>query len=172
MDAYLAEVARDTNLPLAKFQILVELLPEFSRPSDDGLYRAIDTYLKVIIWPSKFSWRVPYRPSISRLPNELLRSGVCANSSFCMVSQTHPTMTEHERKKLCRVMDCQRLSLEACLHAAQNERLPLRVVVQVNPSQPSCRPKSLPICIRVILQLNGSFAQYQQLLSTVIHGGR
>jgi hypothetical protein len=47
--------------------------------------------------------------------------------------QAHPTMTEHERKKLCRVMDCQRLSLEACLHAAQNERLPLRVVVQVNP---------------------------------------
>jgi hypothetical protein len=43
-------------------------------------------------------------------------------------------MTEHERKKLCRVMDCQRLSLEACLHAAQNERLPLRVVVQVNRS--------------------------------------
>ena len=43
-------------------------------------------------------------------------------------------MTEHERKKLCRVMDCQRLSLEACLHAAQNERLPLRVVVQVNAS--------------------------------------
>jgi hypothetical protein len=43
----------------------------------------------------------------------------------------HPTMTEHERKKLCRVMDCQRLSLDACLHAAQNERLPLRVVVQV-----------------------------------------
>lgn len=28
-------------------------------------------------------------------------------------------------------MDCQKLSLEACTHAAQNERLPLRVVVQV-----------------------------------------
>jgi hypothetical protein len=49
----------------------------------------------------------------------------------CNVCQMHPTMTEHERKKLCRVMDCQRLSLDACLHAAQNERLPLRVVVQV-----------------------------------------
>lgn len=49
-------------------------------------------------------------------------------------SQAHPSMTEQERKKLCRVMDCQRLSLEACLHAAQNERLPLRVVVQVIPN--------------------------------------
>lgn len=28
-------------------------------------------------------------------------------------------------------MDCQKLTLEACTHAAQNERLPLRTVVQV-----------------------------------------
>ncbi|KAJ8533848.1 hypothetical protein K7X08_007172 [Anisodus acutangulus] len=30
-----------------------------------------------------------------------------------------------------RLMNCQKLSLEACTHAAQNERLPLRVIVQV-----------------------------------------
>lgn len=45
--------------------------------------------------------------------------------------QAHPTLTEHERKRLCRIMDCQKLSIDACMHAAQNERLPLRVVVQV-----------------------------------------
>lgn len=28
-------------------------------------------------------------------------------------------------------MDCQKLSIDACMHAAQNERLPLRIVVQV-----------------------------------------
>lgn len=65
MDAYLAEVARDTNLPLSKFQVLAESLPEFSRPSDDGLYRAIDTYLKVINWLANLLCRVPYRCSIS-----------------------------------------------------------------------------------------------------------
>ena len=48
-----------------------------------------------------------------------------------MHGQAHPTLTEHERKRLCRVMDCQKLSFDACMHAAQNERLPLRVVVQV-----------------------------------------
>jgi hypothetical protein len=47
------------------------------------------------------------------------------------INQAHPMLTEHERKRLCRVMDCQKLSLDACMHAAQNERLPLRVVVQV-----------------------------------------
>ncbi|CAN8264396.1 unnamed protein product [Cochlearia groenlandica] len=90
VDSYLTEVARDRNLPLTKFQVLAEALPESARTCDDGLYRAIDSYLKA-----------------------------------------HPTLSEHGRKRLCRVMDCQKLSMDACMHAAQNERLPLRVVVQV-----------------------------------------
>lgn len=47
LDSYLAEVARDSKLPLAKFQSLAEGVPVASRVSDDGLYRAIDTYLNV-----------------------------------------------------------------------------------------------------------------------------
>ncbi|XP_047938164.1 root phototropism protein 3-like [Salvia hispanica] len=90
VDSYLTEVARDRNLSLTKFQVLAEALPESARTCDDGLYRAVDSYLKA-----------------------------------------HPTLTEHERKRLCRVMECQKLSVDACMHAAQNERLPLRVVVQV-----------------------------------------
>ncbi|KAM7250739.1 hypothetical protein ACFE04_022622 [Oxalis oulophora] len=90
VDSYLTEVARDRNLSLTKFQVLAEALPESTRTCDDGLYRAIDSYLKA-----------------------------------------HPTLSEHERKRLCRVMDCQKLSMDACMHAAQNERLPLRVVIQV-----------------------------------------
>ncbi|KAK7302562.1 hypothetical protein RJT34_13454 [Clitoria ternatea] len=90
VDSYLTEVSRDRNLSLTKFQVLAEALPDSARTCDDGLYRAIDSYLKA-----------------------------------------HPTLSEHERKRLCRVMDCQKLSIDACLHAAQNERLPLRVVVQV-----------------------------------------
>ena len=45
--------------------------------------------------------------------------------------QAHPWLPEAEREKICGVMDCQKLTLEACAHAAQNERLPLRTVVQV-----------------------------------------
>lgn len=40
-------------------------------------------------------------------------------------------MTESEKEQICRLMNCQKLSLEASTHAAQNERLPLRIVVQV-----------------------------------------
>lgn len=28
-------------------------------------------------------------------------------------------------------MDCQKLSLDACMHVAQNDRLPLKIVIQV-----------------------------------------
>ncbi|TVU16258.1 hypothetical protein EJB05_39811 [Eragrostis curvula] len=90
VDGYLAEVGTDTNLKLSKFQTIAALVPDYARSLDDGLYRAIDIYLKA-----------------------------------------HPWLTDSEREQLCRLMNCQKLSLEACTHAAQNERLPLRVVVQV-----------------------------------------
>lgn len=45
--------------------------------------------------------------------------------------KAHPWIKEADREKICGVMDCQKLTLEACTHAAQNERLPLRAVVQV-----------------------------------------
>lgn len=57
MDAYLAEVARDANLPLARFQNLAESLPQFSRATDDGLYRAVDTYLKACPTSTSFYWK-------------------------------------------------------------------------------------------------------------------
>ncbi|KAG4971304.1 hypothetical protein GLYMA_13G221200v4 [Glycine max] len=90
VDGYLAEVASDTNLNLTKFQALAVAIPDYARPLDDGIYHAIDVYLKV-----------------------------------------HPWLTDSEREQLCRLMNCQKLSLEASTHAAQNERLPLRVIVQV-----------------------------------------
>ncbi|XP_031253446.1 BTB/POZ domain-containing protein NPY5-like [Pistacia vera] len=90
VDGYLAEVAQDPNLPITKFVNLAEIVSSFPRLSHDGLYRAIDMYLK-----------------------------------------EHPGISKSERKKICRLMDCRKLSAEACMHAVQNERLPLRVVVQV-----------------------------------------
>ncbi|MCO5583271.1 hypothetical protein L7F22_037180 [Adiantum nelumboides] len=90
LDGYLAEIAPDANLSLSKFIALAELIPEYARPVEDGLYRAIDVYLKA-----------------------------------------HPSLKDVERKKLCRLLDFQKLSQEICTHAAQNERLPVQAVVQV-----------------------------------------
>ncbi|CAL9780256.1 unnamed protein product [Musa acuminata subsp. burmannicoides] len=90
IDGYLAEIAPDPYLKLPKFMALIELLPEYARVIDDGIYRAIDIYLKA-----------------------------------------HPSMTESECKKLCKLIDCQKLSQEASNHAAQNDRLPLQMIVRV-----------------------------------------
>ncbi|KAJ8768991.1 hypothetical protein K2173_023986 [Erythroxylum novogranatense] len=43
----------------------------------------------------------------------------------------HPGISKNERKRICKLMDCKKLSVDACMHAVQNDRLPLRVVVQV-----------------------------------------
>ncbi|XP_038900994.1 BTB/POZ domain-containing protein At5g17580 isoform X1 [Benincasa hispida] len=43
----------------------------------------------------------------------------------------HSFLTESEREEVCRGLDYHRMSAEACEHAAKNQRLPLRIVVQV-----------------------------------------
>ncbi|XP_057968981.1 root phototropism protein 3-like [Malania oleifera] len=90
VDCYLAEAAVDSNLTLPEFIALAGALPGNARATDDGLYRAIDTYLKA-----------------------------------------HPAVLKHERKSMCKLIDSRKLSPEASLHAAQNERLPVRAVIQV-----------------------------------------
>lgn len=43
----------------------------------------------------------------------------------------HPDLSKADKKRLCRNLDCQKLSPEVRTHAVRNERLPLRTVVQV-----------------------------------------
>ncbi|XP_010503149.1 PREDICTED: root phototropism protein 3-like [Camelina sativa] len=90
VDSYLAEAAVDGGLTLPEFISLIEALPSHARTTEDGLYRAIDTYLKA-----------------------------------------HPQVLKQERKELCRLIDSRKLSPEAALHAAQNDRLPVRAIIRV-----------------------------------------
>ncbi|XP_073064903.1 BTB/POZ domain-containing protein At5g17580-like [Primulina eburnea] len=43
----------------------------------------------------------------------------------------HRYLTESEKEELCTFLDCNKMTREACEHAAQNNKLPTRVVVQV-----------------------------------------
>ncbi|KAF7107249.1 hypothetical protein CFC21_107901 [Triticum aestivum] len=43
----------------------------------------------------------------------------------------HPNLSKVEKRRISSLMDVKKLSKEASIHAAQNDRLPLRVVVQV-----------------------------------------
>ncbi|PAN17523.1 hypothetical protein PAHAL_3G137900 [Panicum hallii] len=90
VDAYLAEAALEAGLRPAEFEELARAVPAHARAADDGLYRAVDTYLKA-----------------------------------------HPRASKEERRSLCRLIDARKLSAEAAAHAVQNDRLPVRCVVQV-----------------------------------------
>ncbi|KAF7134607.1 hypothetical protein RHSIM_Rhsim08G0010600 [Rhododendron simsii] len=64
LDSYLAEVARDPNLQITKFQVLAETLPENARTCHDGIYRAIDTYLKSVTSQVLLSEQVKMREAM------------------------------------------------------------------------------------------------------------
>lgn len=92
--------------------------------------KLIDGYLSEIasdanLKPEKFYELALALPDHSRLFHDGLYRSVD------VYLKAHPWLTEAEREKICGLMDCQKLTLEACTHAAQNERLPLRSVVQV-----------------------------------------
>ncbi|XP_020587969.1 BTB/POZ domain-containing protein NPY1-like [Phalaenopsis equestris] len=90
VDGYLIEIGRDSKVEVSSFVELVQSLPDAARPMHDGLYAAVDVFLK-----------------------------------------GHPDLAKAEKKRICSLMDLKKLTPEASIHAAQNDRLPLRVVVQV-----------------------------------------
>ncbi|KFK25981.1 hypothetical protein AALP_AA8G187700 [Arabis alpina] len=45
--------------------------------------------------------------------------------------ESHRYLTESEKMEACKVLECNKLSQEGCEQAAKNQRLPLRIVVQV-----------------------------------------
>ncbi|PIA33151.1 hypothetical protein AQUCO_04200127v1 [Aquilegia coerulea] len=47
LESYLAEISSDRNLSVSRFISLGELIPEQARITEDGMYRAIDIYMKV-----------------------------------------------------------------------------------------------------------------------------
>ncbi|KAJ1410891.1 SKP1/BTB/POZ domain superfamily [Sesbania bispinosa] len=44
--------------------------------------------------------------------------------------KTHPDVSQDDKGAVCKYLDCQRLSQEACIEAVQNELMPLRLIVQ------------------------------------------
>ncbi|GAB2268805.1 hypothetical protein Dimus_003750 [Dionaea muscipula] len=61
-------------------------------------------------------------------------AGRCLDGIYRAVDvylERHQHLTESEKEDVCGVLECHKLSHEACDHAAQNQRLPLRTIVQV-----------------------------------------
>lgn len=65
------------------------------------------------------------------IPEQLRITEDMMYKAIDMYLKAHPALSDVERKKVCSVMNCQKLTREACAHAAQNDRLPVQIVVQV-----------------------------------------
>ncbi|XP_043688714.1 BTB/POZ domain-containing protein At5g47800-like [Telopea speciosissima] len=128
----------DTDLVLA---VLESFLARWQRQTsrEDGesvkeirkVAQLIDSYLQVI---SRRDVNVPAwkmvtlaesLPEIARPEHDELYRAIN------IYLKDHPDLSKAEKKRLCRILDCRKLSPEVCAHAIRNERLPLRTVVQV-----------------------------------------
>ncbi|XP_073314743.1 BTB/POZ domain-containing protein At1g03010-like [Primulina huaijiensis] len=92
--------------------------------------KLLDNYLAEVsldsnLTPSKFIALMELLPGHARTVHD----GLYRASD--MFLKAHPNIKDSERYRICKGIDCQKLSQEACSHAAQNERLPVQMAVQV-----------------------------------------
>ncbi|KAK8697758.1 hypothetical protein V6N13_113896 [Hibiscus sabdariffa] len=104
-----------------------------SSPSSEPLRkvaRLMDSYLAEVasdvnLKPGKIRSLAEVLPESSRpLHDGLYRA-------LDIYFKAHPWLSDREKEELCNIIDYRKLSVDACAHASQNERLPLRVILQV-----------------------------------------
>ncbi|OWM63138.1 hypothetical protein CDL15_Pgr008054 [Punica granatum] len=137
VDKYLREIAPDQNLKMSRFLGVAGSLPDSARDSFDGVYRAIDIFLK-----------------------------------------SHPSLSFEERSRLCRCLNYEKLSLEACKDLTKNPKIPPRIAVQAlmcqhqeqqqqNSTEDSCCPMAKESPVQT--PNSSTMSKYTQLM--VYNGG-
>ncbi|XP_057415873.1 BTB/POZ domain-containing protein At5g47800-like isoform X3 [Lotus japonicus] len=129
----------DVELVQAVLETFLKLWKRMSPGAVDNSYflrsvrnvgRLIDSYLQVVarddnMQVSKFVSLAETVPSIARVDHDDLYKAID------IYLKVHPDMSKTDKKRLCGILDCQRLSPEVRSHAVKNELLPLRTVVQL-----------------------------------------
>nr|XP_010929031.1 BTB/POZ domain-containing protein At5g47800 isoform X2 [Elaeis guineensis] len=92
--------------------------------------KIFDSYLQVIaqnseLPVSKFADLAESLPDMARQEHDELYQAIDT------YLKEHPDVSKAERKRLCQLIDSQKLSPEARAHAIANDRLPLRTIVQL-----------------------------------------
>ncbi|XP_020253292.1 BTB/POZ domain-containing protein At3g44820 isoform X1 [Asparagus officinalis] len=115
-------------------------IPPFSPSSDPELSpsssplstvtKLIDSYL-VEIAPDVNLTPEKMRCLLVALPESLRSLDDGLYRALDVYFKAHPWLSHNERENLCSIINCGKLSIDACSHASQNDRLPLRFVLQV-----------------------------------------
>uniref|UniRef100_A0A8I7BJS4 NPH3 domain-containing protein n=1 Tax=Hordeum vulgare subsp. vulgare TaxID=112509 RepID=A0A8I7BJS4_HORVV len=103
---------------------------EADGPSLPALCKLVDGYLtEVAAYPnlpvSSFVGLSTSMPESARPSHDALYTAID------VFLKMHPNLSKVEKRRISSLMDVKKLSKEASIHAAQNDRLPLRVVLQV-----------------------------------------
>lgn len=75
-----------------------------------------------------------------RSPKKDLSFGTIPLIFLADILQSHPSLSFEERSRLCRCLNYEKLSLEACKDLAKNPKVPPRITVQALMSQQSYVP--------------------------------
>ncbi|XP_024982364.1 BTB/POZ domain-containing protein At3g44820 isoform X1 [Cynara cardunculus var. scolymus] len=79
--------------------------------------------------------------------------------------KVHPWLPDKEKEELCNIINYQKLSIDACAHASQNQHLPLRVVLQVLFFEQMQLRTALAGCVNVLDNENPSTGPMNIVLS-------
>ncbi|KAL5972418.1 hypothetical protein ACLOJK_041672 [Asimina triloba] len=145
-------------------------LPAQDQKSMESMFRVaklVDSFLQVVardasIPAAKVVALAEALPDFARPSHDELYNAID------IYLEDHPDLSKAEKKRLCRILDCRRLSPDVCMHAVRNERLPLRTVVQVlfmeqervaRAGRGSYRPPHDPMTVSGILSSSGGHGE-------------
>lgn len=98
-------------------------------PHVSAVAKVWDEYLAEIAFdqslsPPVFLNLIDTVPSSTRVSHDRLYKAIH------IYFKTHAQISEQQKQNICKTLNCQKLSREACVHAVQNDLLPLRMIVQ------------------------------------------
>lgn len=98
-------------------------------PMLSGVAKLWDEYLAEIavdssVTPARFADLVERIPAYMRVVHDHVYRAIHT------YLKAHPSTSQEDRSQVCRSLNCQKLSQEACAHAVQNDLMPLRLIVQ------------------------------------------
>ncbi|XP_054776870.1 BTB/POZ domain-containing protein At5g47800 [Prosopis cineraria] len=139
VDDLLCASASSMDLVLAVLESYLKIWKRMSPNAADNSHflrsirsvgKLIDSHLQVVardenLPVSKFVALAEALPDIARLQHDDLYHAIN------IYLKEHAEMSKADKKRLCRILDCEKLSAEARAHAVKNELLPLRTVVQL-----------------------------------------
>ncbi|MED6205309.1 hypothetical protein PIB30_016694 [Stylosanthes scabra] len=132
--------AMSSSIEVATMESMVSAYVAAAAASNSHMNRPPDArnFSVAELWDSYLSIVAPdpemdpkrFMELIERVPPSYRQNHYQLYRAINTFLKTHPNISQDEKGLVCKYLDCQRLSQEACIEAVQNELMPLRLIVQ------------------------------------------